>query len=162
NLSLSRTLVRARDFAVRASLGASRADLLRETLVENGLIGLAGALAGLLVASATLALVTNALPEGFSIGTMNVIDLDGRALAFTAAIGVLTPLFFGLAPALLASKPSVVEALKSDSRSSTGSVASRRLRSGLVIAEVTLAIVLLVGAALMTRSFTKLQAVDRG
>ena len=162
NLSLSRTLVRARDFAVRASLGASRRDLIRETLVENGLVGLAGALGGLLVAAATLTVVTTSMPEGMLIGTMNVIDLDGRALLFTAAIGVITPLLFGLAPALLASKPSVMETLKSDSRSTTGSMAARRLRNLLVIGEVTLAIVLLVGAALMARSFAKLQAVDRG
>jgi len=162
NLSLSRVLARSRDFAVRSALGASRRDLVREALVEHFVIGLTGAVLGLLIAAGMLTFTLSMLPEGALLSSMNAIDLDARALAFTAVIGVITAVLFGLPPALVASRPSVGDVLKNDARGSTGSPASRRLRSTLVVAEVTLAIVLLVGAALMVRSFIKLQSVDRG
>jgi len=162
NLSLARALVRARDFAVRASLGASRADLMRETLVEHAVIGFLGALGGLAVAAGVLKLTLDMLPQSFRLATMNAIDLDWRTLAFTTVVGLVTVLLFGLPPAWLASRSAVSEVLKRDSRSSAGSPAARRLRNALVVAEVSLAIVLLVGAALMARSLVKLQGVDRG
>jgi len=162
NLSLSRVLARSRDFAVRSALGASRRDLVREALVEQLVVGFCGAVAGLLIAAAMLNVTVSLLPEGALLSSMNAIDLDARALAFTAAIGIITAVLFGLPPALVASRPSVGDVLKNAARGSTGSRASRRLRSSLVVAEVTLAIVLLVGAALMARSFMKLQRVDRG
>jgi predicted permease len=162
SLSLSRTLARARDCAVRAALGASRADLVRETMVENLAIGAMGAIAGVGVAAAALEVTVRWLPTAFTSASMNAIDLDGRMLVFTAACGIVTALLFGLAPALLASRAGVSGLLARGSRSTTGSPASRRLRSALVVVEVALAIVLLVGAALMTRSFVKLQQVDRG
>jgi putative ABC transport system permease protein len=162
NLSLARTLARSRDFAVRAAMGASRLDLVRETIIENLLVGAAGAGLGLAVAFGTLRLTISVLPSAMMTTSMNTVDLDGRAVAFTCLVGLGAALVFGLAPALMASRTTVTEVLKRDSRSSAGSVASRRLRGGLVVAEVTLAIVLLVGAALMARSFVKLQRVDRG
>ena len=162
NLSLSRTIARARDFSVRSALGASRADLIRETLVENLLVGAAGAVLGCAAATLAIQATRRLLPTSMTIASMNAIDLDGRALAFTAIAGVVTALVFGLAPAILASRAGVAGMLQRESRSTTGSVASRRLRSGLVVAEVALAIVLLVGAALMTRTFIRLNAVDRG
>ncbi len=162
NLSLSRTLARSRDFAVRTSLGASRIDLVRETLVEHLLIGVAGAIAGLGIAAALLQVAVTSLPSNMQLVGMNAVDLDGRAVLFTALVGITAAVLFGLPPAWLASRPNVMELLRRDSRASTGSVASKRLRGVLVIAEVTLAIVLLVGAALMLRSFLKLQSVDRG
>jgi putative ABC transport system permease protein len=162
NLSLARTMARARDFAVRSSLGATRRDLIRETLVEHGLIGAAGVAAGLVVAAGVLLMAIDTLPAGFRLSTMNAIDLDARALAFTALAGLVTVLLFGLPPAWLASRSAVTDVLKRESRSSAGSPAARRLRNGLVVVEVALAIVLLVGAALMARSLVKLQSVDRG
>jgi predicted permease len=162
SLSLSRTLTRARDYAVRTSLGASRGDLVRETLIEHLMIGAVGAAAGLVVASMMLTLTIQLLPEAFRLSGMNPIDLDARAVGFTALVGLAASVLFGLPPAWLASRGAVVELLRHDSRSSTGSNASRRLRSTLVVAEVTLAIVLLVGAALMARSLVKLQRIDRG
>ena len=162
SLSLSRALERARDFAVRASLGASRADLIRSALVEHLLLGAAGAIAGLAVAAATLETTVALLPESARISGMNAIDLDARAVAFTALVGVVAAVLFGLPPAWLASRVRVAALLSGNSRSSIGSVAARRLRHALVVAEVSLAIVLLVGAALMARSFVKLQQVDRG
>jgi predicted permease len=162
NLSLSRMLARARDVAVRSALGASRRALVRETLIEQTVLGMTGAALGLLVAYATLAMAVASLPSTMFFGSLNEIDVDGRALAFTMAVGMLAALVFGLPPALIASRPAVVEVLRRETRSTAGSAGARRLRSVLVIAEVTVALVLLVGAALMARSFIKLQAVDRG
>ena len=161
NLSLSRLLARSRDFAVRGALGASRADLIRETLVEHALLGIAGAVLGLFVANVTLAVSAGSLPIGM-LGTLNDIDVDRRALVFTMAVGLLTTLVFGLPPAWIASRPAVTDVLRRDSRSATGSVGARRLRAGLVVAEVAISLVLLAGAAVMGRSLLELQAVDRG
>jgi predicted permease len=162
SLSLSRTLARARDYAVRTSLGASRGDLVRETLVEHLLMGVTGAVAGLGVAALVLNVALRMIPEAFRASSMNAIDLDARAVAFTALTGLIASVLFGLPPAWLASRAGVVDLLKRDSRSTTGSKSTRRLRSVLVVAEVTLAIVLLVGAALMARSLVKLQNLNRG
>lgn len=162
NLALSRAMPRARDCAVRAALGASRADLVRETLVENLTIGLLGAIAGCGVAAVGIRMTLAVMPSDMTIASYNPVALDGRVLGLTIAIGLATALLFGLPPALVASRASVIDVLRRDSRSSTGSALARRLRSALVVAEVSLAIVLLVGAALMTRSFMKLQAVDKG
>ena len=162
NLSLSGVLQRSRDFAVRAALGARRRDLVRESLTESALIGLAGAGLGLLVGIVTLDTVVASLPVEMTFTSLNEIALDGRVLTFTALAGIGTALVFGLPAALMASWPAGADVMRRNSRSVSGSPASRRLRSGLVIAEVTLALVLLVGAALMGRSFAKLQAVDRG
>jgi putative ABC transport system permease protein len=162
NLSLSRTLARSRDFAIRSALGARRRDLIRETIVENLVIGAVGSTAGLAVAWVALALTTTFIPEEMVFQSMNQIDLDGRVLGFAVAAGLLTSLLFGLPPAIIGSRSNVLGILRQESRSSAGSVVSRRLRSSLVVGEVTIAIVLLVGAALMARSFLKLQSVDRG
>jgi predicted permease len=162
SLSLLGVLRRSRDFAVRAALGARRRDLIRESLVESALIGLAGASLGLLVGVITLDVVVAYLPLAMTFTSLNDIDLDGRVLAFTALAGVGTAIVFGLPPALIGSRAARTDVMQSESRSVTGSTASRRLRSALVITEVTLALVLLVGATLMGRSFAKLQAVDRG
>jgi putative ABC transport system permease protein len=162
NLSLSRTMARSRDFAIKSAMGASRRDLIRETVVENLVIGVIGATVGLAVASLALSAAATFIPEEIAFQSLNRIDLDGRALAFTMAAGLLTCLLFGLPPAILGSRPSILGVLRWESRSSAGSAGARRLRSALVIAEVTVAIVLLVGAALMARSYLKLQSVDRG
>lgn len=162
NLSLSRALSRTRDMAVRASLGASRVDLIRETLIENLLIGGTGAVLGLGVAWVTLSVGVPALPEQIMFSTINPIDLDVRVVSFGMVAGMVAAVLFGLPPALIASRPDVNAVLRQDSRASVGSAGSRRLRGLLVIAEVTIAIVLLAGAALMGRSFYKLQGIDRG
>jgi predicted permease len=136
--------------------------LIRESLVEHGAVGVAGVLGGLAIAAGMLQITLSTLPQRFLLSTMNAIDLDGRTLAFTALVGFVTVILFGLPPAWLASRGAVSEVLKRETRSSAGSVASRRLRAALVISEVALAIVLLVGAALMMRSLVKLQGIDRG
>jgi putative ABC transport system permease protein len=162
NLSLSRTLARSRDFAIKSAMGASRRDLIRETVVENLVIGVIGAVIGLGIAWLALNAASTFIPQEMTFQSLNRIDLDGRTLVFTMVAGLLTCLLFGLPPAIIGSRPSILGVLRLDSRSLAGSTSARRLRSGLVIAEVTVAIVLLVGAALMSRSYLKLQSVDRG
>jgi predicted permease len=162
NLTLSKAISRARDRAVRSALGASRARLVREAFVEHGLVGLAGAALGVWIAALAIDATVAILPEAMTISSLNAIDLDLRALAFLAGTAALTVLLFGLPPALVSSRAVVGDALRRESRGATGSAASRRLRSGLVVAEVGLSIVLLVGAALMTRTVLELQAIDIG
>lgn len=162
NLALSRSLSRAREFAVRSALGASRIALVRETFVENAVVGITGAALGVLVAAGVLALTVVVLPESITVRTLNAIDLDLRVMAFTAAAAVVTTLLFGLAPAVAASRVTVTDVLRADARTMSASAVSRRIRSGLVVAEVAVSIVLLVGAALTTRSLLELYAVDRG
>jgi predicted permease len=162
NLTLSRAVTRARDRAVRVALGASRGDLVREAMLEHALLGAAGALLGVVVAQATITAVLGVLPETMTVSSLNQIDLDARALLFLGGASVLTVLLFGVPPALMAGRGSVSASLQHDSRSSTGSAGARRARAVLVVAEVALSIVLLVSAALMTRSLLKLQAIDIG
>ena len=162
NLSLSRSLARARDYAVRSALGASRADIIRESLVENLIVGLAGVLMGVAVAWALQQVTVTMLPDSVISDSANPIDLDGRAIAFTALAGLLATLLFGLPPAIVASRTNVSDGLRVESRASTGSRGARRWRSALVMIEVGLSVVLLVGAALMARSLIKLQNEERG
>lgn len=162
NLSLSRALSRTRDFAVRSALGASRIRLVREALTESLLIGVLGALCGLAIAKLMLVLTLQAMPEAMTFSSLNRIDLDPRVIVFTAVAGIVTSILFGLPPALVASRRRIGDAIKSETRSSTGSRRSRLFRSTLIVAEVALSVVLLLGAALMTRSFIKLASLDKG
>jgi putative ABC transport system permease protein len=162
NLTLSRSMARAHDRTVRTALGASRGDLIREALVEHTAVGAIGALLGLGVAKLAIAATVGVLPETMTLSSLNAVDLDGRALAFLAAVSALTVLLFGVPPALLSARTAVADALRRETRSSTGSASARRFHAALVIAEVALSLVLLVGAALMTRSLLRLQATDIG
>ena len=162
NLTLSRSMARVRDRAVRSALGASRGDLVRESLIEYSCLGLLGALLGLGVARLAIGATVGFLPETMTLSSLNAIDLDARALAFLAAVSISTVLLFGMPPALLSARTTVAEALRREGRSATGSASARRLRATLVVAEVALSLVLLVGAALMTRTLLKLQATDIG
>jgi predicted permease len=159
---LSRALARSRDRAVRTALGASRGQLIREALVEYGLLGVAGAALGVAVAEFTVRTIVAYLPEAMTISSLNAIDVDGRALTFLLGTAVLTVLAFGLPSAFMSSRVTVAEALRRESRAATGTSAARRVRSGLAVAEIALSIILLVGAALMTRTMLELQAIDTG
>jgi putative ABC transport system permease protein len=162
NLSLARALPRTRDCAIRAALGASRASLVRESCAASLAIGALGTIAGIIVARAGIDLAVAAMPPAMTTHTFNVVMLDWRVATVTVVIGVLTSLLFGLPPALVASRASVTDVLRRDTRSASGSPLAQRVRAAIVVAEVSLSIVLLVGAALMTRSLMKLQAVDKG
>ena len=162
NLTLARALSRSGDLAVRASLGASRADLFRVALVEHALVGLAGGVLAIGIAQAAVTAVAAVLPAEMTETALNAIDLDARAFGWLAALSILTVLVFGIPPAVMASRASVTGTLRRASRSTTTSRAGSRLRGMLVVVEVALCIVLLVGAALMARSLLKLQAIDIG
>ncbi len=162
NLALSRSIQRARDFAVRAALGASRLALIRETLVENMLVAITGCALGVGFAVVLLRAAVAVLPETLTTTSLTAMALDARAMAFAVALGSLASVIFGLPAAIVASGTSITDLLGASSRSSTGSATSRRLRSGLVIVEVAVSTALLVGAALMTRSLIKLETADKG
>jgi putative ABC transport system permease protein len=158
NLLLARGTVRARELAVRAALGASRARLVRQLLTESLLLASAAAALGVLLAGwgvhALLALAPEGLPR------VQEIALDGRVVGFAAALVVATALVFGLAPALATTRPDLHGTLKETGR--TIGQGRHRLRSGLVVIEVAVAVVLLSGTGLLVRSFDRLRHVDRG
>jgi putative ABC transport system permease protein len=158
NLLLARATTRQKEFAIRTALGASRSRIVRQLLTESILLSVAGGGLGLLLARWGVKLIIAVSPN--SIPRSREINLDGRVLAFTIGVSVLTGIIFGLVPALQSSKPDLNETLKDAGRGSTG---SRHLfRSGLVVSEVALTLVLLIGAGLMIRSFYHLQQVDPG
>ena len=159
NLLLARLSSRRREIAVRGALGAGRWALARPILAESLLLSLGGGALGLVVAFGGLHLLTT-LPEG-RLPRMETVQLDGGVLLFTTAISVAVAIVFGLLPALHASRSELRENL-TESTGATGGFAARRTLNALVVAEVALALVLLVGAGLMTRSFTKLIQVNPG
>ena len=159
NLLLARGASRQKELAIRAAIGASRGRLIKQLLVEQLATALVSALAGVLVAAwllrALLALIPNALPRQADI------QLDGRVLAFALGLALITPLIFGLFPALQASRPELRELLATGGRYGV-SAPARRIRRGLVVAEIGLAMVLLVGAGLLVRSFANLADISPG
>ena len=160
NLLLARALSRRKEFAVRAALGASRWHILRQLLAESFLLSLAAALVGLWLSvwgvDAVLALIPTEIPFWMQF------TVDGRVLAFTLAIALLTSVLFGLAPAWGAAQTDLNETLKENARSATGSRTRHRLRAALVVTEVALAVVLLSGAGLAITSLLRMQQVNPG
>jgi hypothetical protein len=137
SLTLARTSARSREVAVRSALGAGRARLVRQLLTESLLLALAGGALGVLLASWGARAVGPLVPEDlFRVGDVGV---DSTVLLFSLAVTLATPLFFGLAPALSASRASLTAALKEGGRSGAG-LASMRFRRGLVVGEVATAI----------------------
>jgi putative ABC transport system permease protein len=158
NLLLARAAARTREVAIRTALGARRGRIIRQLLTENLMLSLVGGAFGVL-----LALWSKELLVAFSPGNIPRLEeasLDARVLGFTFGLTLLTTLIFGLAPALHASKPNLVATLKEGGQK--GGLQGGRVRNGLVIAEVALALVLVIGAGLMIRSFLRLQQVDPG
>jgi predicted permease len=158
NLLLARLTGRRREFAVRAALGAGRARVIAQLLTESVLLALIGGGMGLLVAAwgtrAALSLLPAALPRAQEIG------LDARVLIFTLAVSLIAGVFFSLAPALRTSRMSLNDGLKEAGRGSSG--ARHRTQALFVVAEMALALVLLVGAGLLTRSMAQLWNVNPG
>jgi predicted permease len=150
NLLLARAAGRRVEIAVRAALGASPRRLIRQILTENLLLAGAGGLAGLAVARWSMAILEKMIPP--ALGVLNLRP-DSRVLAFTMAVSILTGLLFGLAPALELSRPGAA------ARPNAG---SRRVRDALVVAEIAIALVLAVGAALLIQTLGQLRAVDPG
>lgn len=159
NLLLAKAAGRQKEIAVRAALGATRTRLIRQFLTESLLLALMAGALGVLLASWGVDLLVGAATG--NIPRASEISVDARVLVFTLIVAVLTGVIFGLAPALQASKMDLNDALKDTGRGSTGGLRTR-IRSGLVIAEVALSVVLLIGAGLLIRSFVLLQNVDAG
>jgi len=159
NLMLARGITREREMAIRIALGAGRIRLMRQMLTESALLSLLGGAVGLLIASWGIRAILSFSPP--NIRNLDSVTIDTRVLAFTTVVALLTSLLFGLAPALKISQAQPGAALK-EGRSAGGGVSGRRLRSLLLITEFSLTVLLLAGAGLLLRSFSKLQAVDPG
>jgi len=162
NLQLTRALARRKELAVRIALGATRLRLIRQLLTESAIISLLGGGLALLFSGVGLRLLTGLTTD--QMPRVEEARIDGAVLGFTFILSILTSLLFGLVPAFQASKPNLPDlnsALKEGGAAGV-SLRRQRLRSALVIAEVSLSIVLLVGAGLMIKSFLRLQQVNPG
>lgn len=160
NLQLTRAAGRDREVAVRSALGAGRRRLMQQLLTESLVLGLLGAALGLAVAYGMLRALVSLAPE--NLPRLGDVGIDAAVLGFTLAAGLLTSLLFGVAPWLFALRTNLVDALREGGRGNTAGGAGARLRMALVVAEVALAVVLLVGAGLMMRSFSRLLHTDPG
>ena len=158
NLLLSRGVLRGKEMAVRAALGARRLRLIRQLLTEGLLIGAAGGLLGILAGLSGTKILEQLIPPNLP----SDIHLDLRVLAFAAAIAVLAVLVFGFVPAFIASLTNVGEALKEGGVQAGAGPASHRLRAVLAVGEIALSLILLAGAGLLARSFLRLSQVELG
>jgi putative ABC transport system permease protein len=159
NLLQARTETRRTEFAVRASLGAGRRRLMRQLLVESGLLGLAGGALGIALTFAGIRLF-RAL--GGDVPNVDAIDVNIRVLLFTLAVSFATAVLVGSAPAFQAARTDLNLALREGERKTTAGKAGRRTRHALAVSEIALAMVLLVGAGLMINSVLRLQQVNPG
>ena len=160
NLFLAQAIARDREMSIRAALGASRWRLVRELLAEGMCLAVAAGAVAMAIAWWGVDAATAIAPERLTRMNATEIRFDGRALTFTTLITFATGLLFGILPALRASRPALSPALAG--RTATSGRSHGRLRSVLVVGEVALSVVLLVGAALLIRSFVRLQSVDLG
>ncbi|MDE3153879.1 MAG: ABC transporter permease [Acidobacteriota bacterium] len=161
NLLLARATARRREIAIRLALGASRWDLVRQLLSESLVLSTAAGGTGILMArwgTDLLMAVRPPLPVPVALN----LGVDGRVLAFAAALSILTGLLFGLAPALASSRPSLVPALKDGDAAAAARGHRSRLRSAFVVAQVALSLVLLIGAGLFLRSLRNASTIDPG
>jgi predicted permease len=159
-LLLVRAAARGRDLAVQAALGASRQRLIRQCLVEAGMLSVLGATAGVLIASWSVAVLSRIIAG--TVPRADLIRVDPVLFGFTLLVALATGLLFGLIPALAASRGDLSQTLRDGGRSATAGAGNARLRSALVIGEIALASALLIGAGLFLRSFVNLVKLDPG
>ncbi|HEY2432564.1 MAG TPA: ABC transporter permease [Vicinamibacterales bacterium] len=155
NLLVARANAREKEFAVRRAIGAGRWAIVRQLLVESVVLALGAATLGLALAAVGLHLLAARLPQGY------VADIDAPVLVFTSVLAVATGLAFGVVPALRASAPTLERSLR-DSAGGTAGQSHRLTRNALIVSEVALALVLLVGSALLVRSFIGVTTIDPG
>lgn len=160
SLLLARATGRRKEFAVRAALGASRADLIRQLLAESLALSLASGILGLALAFAAIRLVGRI--NQLNLPRTGEIHMDWETLAFTLLVSIITAVFFGLIPSIQASKPDLNLILRESGRGAAGSLRRSRARGLLVIGQVAVSMILLIAASLLLRSFLKLQQVDPG
>jgi putative ABC transport system permease protein len=161
NLLLARATTRQRELAVRTALGAGRRQLLSQMFVESGVLATAGTAAGLLLAWWAVVIVRTTVAAHIPVPRLEAVSIDRVVLGFTAAAAVICAMVFGIAPALSAGGVNPLGVLKDGGRTGT-SAGGRRARSFFIVAETALALVLLVGAGLLVRSFVALMRVDAG
>lgn len=160
NLVLARSARTAQDFAIRAAFGAGRWTLVRRSLVETAMLAAAGGLAGFGLAFVGIRALRGLVPA--NVPRAESISLDPAVLAFTAGVAVVAGALFGLVPAWRAMRPDVLQVLQASGRGALSSRRGRRFSDLMVIAEVALALVLVIGAGLLIRSFVQLSSVDPG
>jgi putative ABC transport system permease protein len=160
NLLLVRASTRETEIAVRTALGAGKRTLVRQLVTESMLLSITGAVVGTSLAAWAVDAVKAFGPRG--VPRLDNVALDPKVLLFSITMSVLTGLLFGLAPALHASNTNVGQMLKESTRGSSGRRGTRRARGVLVVAEMALAVILLIGAGLLARSFVALTKVDLG
>jgi putative ABC transport system permease protein len=160
NLLLARAASRGREIAIRTAMGASRSRVVRQLLTESVLLSFSGGVLGILIAIAALGpllrLAAGSVPQALTV------ELDYRVLLFTLGISIVTGIFFGIVPALRTARLDLRETLNEGSRGSTAGPGHQRTRGLLVAAEIAMAMLLLVGAGLLLRSFSRLQEVSPG
>ncbi|HEY4129468.1 MAG TPA: ABC transporter permease [Gemmatimonadaceae bacterium] len=160
NLLLVRGSERAREFAVRAALGAERSRLVRQMLVESIVLALAGDVAGLIVAKLSMSAIV--AMGSATIPRLATLSLDPRLLAFSVVIATASALVFGLAPALHVARTQPNDVLRGETRATTGNARQVRVREWLVVSQVALAVVLLVGTGLLLASVERIRSLDLG
>ena len=160
NLLLAKASGRQREIAIRTALGAGRGRVIRQLLTESVMLAIAGGTFGLLLAYWGVKVLISISPD--TIPRSKTIGIDGQALGFTLLVSLLTGIFFGLVPALQASKPDLNHTLKEGGRSGSSGAAQRYMRNVLVVSEIALSLILLIGAGLLIKSFIRLRQVDPG
>jgi putative ABC transport system permease protein len=160
NLLLARASTRQKEMGIRGALGASRWRIIRQLLTESILLATAGGLLGFLLAFWGTPLLVSFIPE--KVPRVHEISVDLRVLGFAFLISIVTGIVFGLAPALQTSRIDLNESLKEGARGTTGGLRQNRLRGFLIVSEVALAVVLMIGAALLAKSFVRLLEVKPG
>jgi len=159
NLLLVRAAGRMRQFSIRSALGAGRGRLIRQMLLEAGVLALSGAIAGTLLAFAGLNVILDSAPE--NIARLDTAGIELRVLLFTILVAMATTLLAGIVPAVQGSRLRAADQLR-ERAGPSGSPGGRRLRNGLVMGEIALSFVLLIGTGLMIRSFIEMHRVDPG